>query len=447
MPRLFVESGMKIGMDYPVRDGMVLGRFEGCDVRIDDPKASRKHARILKQGAQYFLVDLNSSNGTYLNDVMVKKSPLVFGDRIRIGDTVLVFTEEPEERLVGSRIGGFEIMERLGAREVGVVYKARQVTLDRTVALKILDKTLSQDADFVKRFRERAQAAAALRHPNIVQIFDVTEVEGRHFVVMEFVTGKPLRDILKGGEVSLSMAERLKIAKQAADALTYAHRMEIIHGSITPVNILITEEKDVKLADFGAVRRDLPLAARDVTSLYYISPEEALGKRPGKQSDIYSLGIVLFELVTGELPFKAKGALDLIREHTERDVPPPDIINSDVPAQFADVIYKMCAREPERRFMSMLEVKEALAGVALKKRVGIQRPPARRSAPAPPRASAPPPLPREAHPQKEIERPRRLIVPVKRRSRLSLLLFLLILVVLFFGSMFVVEFICGFLKK
>jgi len=446
MPRLFVESGLKIGTDYPVRDGMVLGRVEGCDVRIDDPKVSRKHARILKEGAQYFLVDLNSSNGTYLNDVMVKKSPLVFGDRIRIGDTILVFTEEPEESLVGSRMGGFEIIERLGAREVGVVYKARQVTLDRTVALKILDRTLSQDADFVKRFRERAQAAAALRHPNIVQIFDVTEVEGRHFVVMEFVTGKPLRDFLKGGEVPFSMAERLKIAKQATDALTYAHRMGIIHGSITPVNILITEEKDAKLADFGAVRRDLPLAARDVTSLYYISPEEALGKRPGKQSDIYSLGIVLFELVTGELPFKAMGALDLIREHTERDVPPPDIINSDVPAQFADVVYKMCAREPERRFVSMLEVKEALAGVTLKKRIGVQRPPARRSAPPPPRASAPPP-PREAPPQREIERPRRLIVPVKKQSRLSFLLFLLILVVLFFSSMFVVEFICGFLKK
>lgn len=444
MPRLFVESGTEIGADYPVRDGMVLGRLEDCDVRIDDPKASRRHARILKQGAQYFIIDLNSSNGTYLNGVLVKKSPLVFGDRIRIGDTILVFTEEPEEDLVGSRIAGFEIGERLGAREIGIVYKARQVTLDRIVALKILDRTLSKDADFVRRFRERAQAAASLRHPNIVQIFDVMEAEGRHFVVMECVTGKPLRDFLKGGKVPFSMEERLKIARQAVEGLTYAHRMGVIHGSITPVNILVTDEKNVKLADFGAVRRDLPLAARDVSSLYYISPEEALGKHPDKQSDIYSLGIVFFHLLTGQLPFKATGALELIREHTEREVPPPDIINSNIPASFADVVFKMCARDPEKRFVSMIEVKNALGGVTLKRRFTRKAPSHREPQPTAPRAeSAPQQIQRRRQP--EVHQ-RRSIVPVRRRRRLPLILFLLILIVLFLGSMFAVEFICRLLR-
>ncbi|MCX7704172.1 MAG: serine/threonine-protein kinase [Planctomycetota bacterium] len=460
MPRLFVESGKKIGADFPVKDGMVLGRMEECDVLIDDPKSSRRHARIMKQGAQYFIVDLNSSNGTYLNDVLVKKSPLVFGDRIRIGDTVLVFTEEPEEDLVGSRLGGFEIMERLGARETGVIYKARQVALDRIVALKILDRGLSEDAAFVKRFKERAQAAATLRHPNIVQIFDVGEVEGRHFVAMEYVQGKSLRDILKEGEqILLTMEDKLNIAKQMAEALVYTHRQGILHGNLTPINILLTEKKEVKLSDFGGVRRDLPLAARDVTSLYYISPEEALGRKPDKQSEIYTLGIVLFQMVTGELPFKATGALELIREHTERDIPPPDIINSNVPASFADVIYKMCAREPERRFASIVEVREALSHVSLK---GGSRREKREAAagavayaPAGERGREPPAVERSPKPKESSSQqrryevaPRQVIVPVRKKGgALSFLIFLGILVVAFFAARFGVEFICSNLLK
>jgi|GEM_PF-1943940 len=460
MPRLFVESGKNIGKDYPIKDGMVLGRLESCDVFLDDPKTSRQHARISKQGAQYFIVDLNSSNGTYLNGVLVKKSPLVFGDRIRIGDTVLVFTEEPEENLVGSRMGGFEITERIGARETGVVYKARQIALDRIVALKILDKSLSEDAAFVKLFKERAQTAATLRHPNIVQIFDVGEADGRHFVVMEYVQGKLLKDILKGEDYALlTMADKLSIAKQITDALVYAHRQGILHGNLSPMNILITEKKEAKLSDFGGVKRDLPLAARDVTSLYYISPEEALGKKPDKQSEIYSLGIVLFQLVTGELPFKATKALELIREHTERDVPPPDIINSNVSASFADVIYKMCARETERRFASTVEVKEALSQVSLKGGSRRERKehaePVERQHYAEPRSNeravtAGPPKEREKEPSRKVVEvaPKRVFIPVRSKGGpLSLIVYLIILVIAFFGAMFAVEFICKIMKK
>lgn len=442
MPRLIAESGKIIGQDFPVSDGMILGRKRTCDILVDDVKSSREHTKIFKEKGSYFVQDMNSSNGTYLNDLRIDKSPLVFGDRVRIGETVLVFVGDPEQNLSGQTIGGFEIIENLGHRDIGVIYRARQIALDRIVALKVLDKDLSQDAQFVSRFIEEARAAGTLRHPNIIHIFDVGKAKDQYYICMEYVSGNTLKDTLKDAE-ALSLDDKIRITRECASALAFAHDRGIVHKDMTPTNIILTQEKVAKIADVGIAKlTDAPITSRDINSLYYISPEEALAKPVGPLSDMYSLGVCLYQMLTGAIPFKSSAARDIIKEHIEVPVPSPRELEPQVPESLAGICVKMTAINPADRFRSMNEVFAQLEKVSLSASKSRPRRPARHARPqgAAPVASKPV-FVDDGRQAAEPQQRRR--VTVKKggitSGALGVILFLVFLVILFFLSSFVTK--------
>lgn len=439
MPRLFAESGRMIGQDYTVTDNMVLGRKQTCHVVVDDPKSSREHTRIVKEGGMYYVQDLNSSNGTYLNEVRIDKSPLVFGDKIRIGETILVFMSDPEQNLEGQTVGGFQIVDKLGHRDIGIVYRARQIALDRIVALKVLDKDLSNDSEFVKRFIEEARAAGTLRHPNIIHVFDVGRANEQYYICMEYVSGRTLRDTLL--ENSLSLEDKIRVTKECASALAFAHDRNIIHKDLTPTNIILTEEKVAKVADMGIAKlADTPITSRDVSSLHYISPEEALGKQLGPQSDIYSLGICVYEMLTGQLPFKSDTARDIIKEHITTHVPSPRDLIPEIPESLAVVCLHMTAIDTTARYSTMKEIITDIEKIDLTPARQQARRPARHGR-SKPRPVASKPVfvddgrPAEAQPKRRT----RVKTPGLTSGFLGLVLLAAFLVILFFITSFVTK--------
>jgi serine/threonine protein kinase len=440
MPRLIAESGRIIGQDYEVSDDIVLGRKRTCGVVIDDAKSSREHTRVYKEGGSYYVQDLGSSNGTFLNEVRIDKSPLVFGDRIRIGETVLAFVGDPEQNLEGQTVGGFQILEKLGHRDIGIVYKARQVALDRIVALKVLDRDLSNDKEFVGRFIEEARAAGTLRHPNIIHVFDVGKSNDQYYICMEYVSGKTLRDTL--ADDVLTLDDKVRIARECTSALAFAHDKGIVHKDITPTNIILTQEKVAKIADMGIAKiAETAITSRDINSLYYISPEEALGKPVGRQADIYSLGVCLYQTLTGELPFKSDNARDIIKEHITTPVPSPRELVPEVPESLAAICLRMTVIDEAARYSSMQEVLKDLEKVSLSHARSQSKRPARPARPRAPLAVASKPVyvddDRETEPQ-----PKRR-VKIKRASLtsgfLGFVLFVAFLIILFFITSFVTQ--------
>ncbi len=439
MPRFFAEGGKQIGADFPVTDKMIIGRKKTCEIVLDDGRSSREHTLITKEGGSHYVKDLNSSNGTYLNDVRIDKSPLVFGDRVRIGDTVLVFLDDPEQSLEGQTIGGFQIVEKLGHRDIGIVYRARQIALDRIVSLKFLDKDLSGDKQFVMRFIEEARVAGTLRHPNIVHIFDVGTANGQYYICMEYISGKTLRDALTEG--ALTLGDKVRIAKECASALGFAHGRGIIHKDVTPSNIILTHENVAKVSDMGIAKLSgAPISGREISSLYYISPEEALAQPIGPKSDMYSLGVCFYEMLAGELPFKANSAREIVKEHIITPVPSPRECAPEVPEPVARICVRMTARELSGRYPSMGEVVADLEKIDLSPARRRARSPVRPARPArppsPARVGSKPLFVDDGSHEGNVE-PR---ARVKTGSGvLGLILFVIFLVILFYISSFVTQ--------
>lgn len=211
-----------------------------------------------------------------------------------------------EQRTLANR---YELLELVGSGGMADVYKAHDKLLDRIVAVKVLHAQFASDAEFVARFQSEAKGAAKMSHPNIVNIYDVGQEENSHYIVMEYVSGQTLREELDAGG-RLPVATALTIARQIAEALCHAHKNGLVHCDIKPHNILVMEDGRIKVADFG-----IACAVSSVTSTYtgnivgsvhYFSPEQAKGASITPKSDIYSLGVVLYEMLTGELPLPAK---------------------------------------------------------------------------------------------------------------------------------------------
>jgi eukaryotic-like serine/threonine-protein kinase len=236
------------------------------------------------------------------------------------------------------------------------VYRARDRLLDRPVALKILFPELSVDRSFVERFRREAQAAANLSHPNIVPVFDWGEDGGTYFIVMEFIDGRTLSSILRtAGELHPDRAA--EITADVAGALSYAHRHGVIHRDVKPGNVLITEEGVVKVTDFGIARalnteESLTQTGAVMGTATYFSPEQAEGLGVDARSDIYSLGVVLFEMVTGRPPFLGESPVSVASKHVREHPPTPREINPSVPPDLEAIILKCMAKAPEYRYAS-----------------------------------------------------------------------------------------------
>lgn len=273
---------------------------------------------------------------------------------------------------IGQEIGRYKIVERLGRGGMAEVYKGYQESLDRHVAIKLMHAFLVSEQDFLARFQREARSIAKLNHPNIVGVYDFAVFgEDTYYLVMEYIGGGTLKDKLQAlasqGE-RLSMDEAIRIASEISDALAYAHGQGMIHRDIKPANIMLTETGKAILTDFGIVKlvggAQSSVAYTATGALIgtpaYMAPEQALGKPGDERSDIYSLGVMLFQMVTGKLPFDADTPLAVVMKHVNEPVPMPVSFNPEVPFRLQEVILKALEKDPERRFQSANEMLAAL---------------------------------------------------------------------------------------
>jgi serine/threonine protein kinase len=274
-----------------------------------------------------------------------------------------------ESKTATHQIPGYKILGKLGAGAMAVVYKALQLSLNRTVAIKVLPKRFSENPEYVERFYKEGQAAGKLNHPNIVQAVDVGEAGGYHYFVMEYVKGKTIYDDLAAGKI-FSEPEALDIAIQVAKALAHAHSVGLIHRDVKPKNIMITEENLVKLADMGLAREttDVELAKTEKGKAYgtpyYIAPEQIRGEIDiDGRADIYGLGATLYHMLTGRVPFMADDPSDVMRKHLREELVPPDHINTTLSAGISEVIEVMMAKNKENRYSDCEELLEDLEAV------------------------------------------------------------------------------------
>ncbi len=275
----------------------------------------------------------------------------------------------PELNLIGRTIGRFEILSELGRGGMAVVYKARQTSPNRIVALKVLPPELSLDRTYIARFRQEADSAAALEHPNIVPIYMVDEAEGLHYIAMKFIDGRTLKEIIHE-RGTLPLDETIRLVEQVASALDYAHSRGVIHRDIKPSNMMLDRNGWVYLTDFGLARGTgggggLTLAGTVMGTPEYMSPEQAQGlPNVGPPTDIYALGVVVYEMLTGRIPFKADTPMAMLVARLQHAPIPPRNFRSDLPLPVEDVIMRALARKPEARYQSAGELVAALKQAA-----------------------------------------------------------------------------------
>jgi tRNA A-37 threonylcarbamoyl transferase component Bud32 len=268
----------------------------------------------------------------------------------------------------GETIGRYQILGPLGSGGMATVYKAFHPALDRTVALKVIRASFTDDAEFLERFRQEAKAVARLRHPNIVQVFDFDEVDGRHFIVMEYLEGGTLKQRLRSLEQSgqrIPRRELLRIVGEVADGLTYAHQFGILHRDVKPANVLLTRDGRAVVTDFGIARMvmsaELTRTGVGVGTPEYMSPEQARGEGVDERADLYSLAVMAYEMATGRAPFSADTPLAVVLKHLNDPLPPPSSIDPDIGESTDRVLMKALAKSPFDRYASATEFAQALA--------------------------------------------------------------------------------------
>ena len=251
----------------------------------------------------------------------------------------------------------YEILEKVGTGGMADVYKSKDHTLNRYVAVKVLKQEFSENANFVSKFRVEAQAAAGLMHPNIVNVYDVGEEKGIYYIVMELVDGITLKNyIAKRGR--LGYKEAVSIALQVSMGLEAAHRNHIIHRDIKPQNIIISRDGKVKVTDFGIAKAATSdtITSNVMGSVHYTSPEQARGGFSDEKSDVYSLGVTLYEMLTGEVPFDGETTVAIAIRHIQEAMPSPKKLNPDIPYSVDQIVLKCCEKSPDRRYQNMQEL-------------------------------------------------------------------------------------------
>lgn len=259
-------------------------------------------------------------------------------------------------QMEGKKLGGrYEIVSRVGGGGMAVVYKAKDVLLNRYVAIKVLSESLSNDSEFIRRFSREAQAAASLSHPNIVNVYDVGRDHFTHYIVMELVEGPTLKQYIQD-RGPLPVQEAATIAVQICDGLAHAHENQIVHRDIKPHNILLGPNGRAKVTDFGIARAasssTITQQGSVMGSVHYFSPEQARGGVIGEKSDLYSLGIVLYEMLTGRIPFDGDSAISIALKHLQETPEDPRKYNSNIPDNVAEIVMRALSKNPEERFES-----------------------------------------------------------------------------------------------
>lgn len=265
--------------------------------------------------------------------------------------------ESMRDKILDNR---YKIGSKIGVGGMADVYKGEDLLLERTVAIKILHPGFADDEEFVTRFKREAKAAGRLSHSNIVNMYDVGCDQGYHYIIMEYVPGETLKEyIVKNGK--LSIANAVKIAVSIGEGLEHAHSMGIVHCDIKPHNILITENGNIKVTDFGIARamnssQTMMYTTSVMGSAHYLSPEQASGKPVDGSTDIYSLGVVLYEMLTGRVPYEGASAISVALKHVQEKLTPPSRYNANIPPLLEAAVMKALEKKPEKRFQSISDM-------------------------------------------------------------------------------------------
>src|SRR5688572_9899396 len=286
----------------------------------------------------------------------------------------------------GQMLGNYRIINQVGQGGMATVYKAYQPSMDRHVAVKVLPSQLAESKEFVARFQQEARTIARLEHPHILPVFDYGESDGVAYFVMRYLESGTLKEKMEAGR-PLPLDEIDRLFTQLTDALSYAHSHGVIHRDLKPANALVDANGNLFLTDFG-IAKLLESASPRLTQTdaimgtpAYISPEQAQAQPVDQRSDIYSLGIILYEMVTGRVPFAADTPLAIILKHISDPLPLPSLIKSDIPASIEQVILKALAKDPKDRFATAAEFLSAWKH-ALEEKETVHRPPEPISVPA-----------------------------------------------------------------
>ncbi|MGI8631219.1 MAG: protein kinase domain-containing protein [Solirubrobacterales bacterium] len=267
--------------------------------------------------------------------------------------------------------GRYKVAERIGSGGMADVYRAQDTVLHRTVALKILHSRFAADEDFVERFRREASAAAGLQHPNVVGVYDRGGHEGTYYIAMEYVKGPTLKQHIVDGTLTVERA--VGLVQQILAGAAFAHRRGVIHRDLKPQNVIVDAEGRAQVTDFGIARAgasDITQTGSVLGTAHYLSPEQAQGQPTEEPSDVYSVGVILYEALTGRLPFEGDSAVAVALKQVSEEPVPPSEIEPSVPPALDPVVLRALAKDPERRFQTAREFSDALAAAARGEPVG-----------------------------------------------------------------------------
>lgn len=285
----------------------------------------------------------------------MRQNAIISGGKWQVyGQQVTILMMSDEAIVLNGR---YELIERVGSGGMAMVYKAQDRALGRIVAVKMLQESLTNDEGFLLRFQREAHAAANLTHPNIVTVHDIGQDGHRHYIIMEFIDGRTLKQIIRqyadsGRSVPINRA--LDLAIQICNGIGYAHRADLVHCDVKPQNILVTRDEQVKVADFGIARAMSQATQHQISEVWgtpqYFSPEQASGEPPTPASDVYAIGIMMFEMLSARLPFHAESHTALALKHIQEPPPLVTTYNPTVPKQLEQIINKLLAKEPSGRY-------------------------------------------------------------------------------------------------
>lgn len=365
MPVLLFERGKLRGkrLNLPQQGTLRIGRDKQCQIRLPDKMISRLHCLLVGKDGQWRLDDCKSSNSTFINGKAVAQKKLASGDFIQVGDTIFSYYESSVDTLIGQTLKGYEVHQRIGRGGMGTVYLANQLSLQRQVALKLLNKDVAQKKDFVDRFLREARAAAQLNHPQVVQVYDTGEEDGNYFIAMEYLSGGSVETLMvKEGKLDPTRA--VNIILEAFNAVSFAEKNKIVHRDIKPGNLLFSGEGHVKLADLG-IALDLKdpeqvIAGTAAGSPSYMAPEQVQNRDIDHRADIYAMGATLYHMIAGVPPFESATVKEMLIKKLKSHPAPLKTLVPEVPQQLSNVVDDLLARHPDDRPGSAEEAQEAL---------------------------------------------------------------------------------------
>ncbi|NUM35437.1 MAG: protein kinase [Candidatus Brocadiae bacterium] len=382
MPFLAIEKGPDKGQSIHFEENCIIGRHPNSSLRLSDNAVSRNHFKIFKQESEYYIEDTESLNGTQVNSEFITKPTILKdGDRIGIGETIFLWEKienKAQDPLISKELAGYLILERLGKGGMGIVYKAKQLSLQRDVALKILSPKASDDQAFIQRFIEEARACANLNHPNIIQVYDVGQAERYFYFSMEYAPCGSIQSMIAGGK-SLHWEEALPLMLDTASGLEYAERKKIVHRDIKPDNLMLSEERRVKIVDLGLAKRidqESQGQAKDgcvFGTPHFIAPEQAKGLSVDHRSDIYSFGASFYRILSGKPPFQGNNIRTiLLKQLNEKQVSLKSFMPS-IPEELSDMIDTMMQKNPDLRYASNSEIIERLQKLSKKSAIKTKK--------------------------------------------------------------------------